>query len=242
MMRIGVYIDGFNVYYGGSSLFEKEEKGWKWLDYRKLVETVVSQTSWKDEPIEVSRIVYCTADIKDGNSRIRQSIYQRALLESGSVTTIEKGNFVYRVRVSPLAVRGPHRRPILTKPDWPLKLQRADGGDEPDLKFMVSHLHTEEKGSDVNLASHLLTDVLEKRVDAAIVLSNDSDLKLPISNVRGKVPVGLINPRNTRLAGDLEGTPTQGAGNHWWYKLSRSDFTENQLPTAVGKQKKPPDW
>ena len=38
----------------------------------------------------------------------------------------------------------------------------------------------EEKGSDVNVATHLLVDVLTGAIDAAIVISNDSDLALPI--------------------------------------------------------------
>ena len=35
----------------------------------------------------------------------------------------------------------------------------------------------EEKGSDVNVATHLLADVFTGEVEAAMVISNDSDLK-----------------------------------------------------------------
>jgi hypothetical protein len=35
----------------------------------------------------------------------------------------------------------------------------------------------EEKGSDVNVAAHLLVDVLAGGFDAAVVISNDSDLR-----------------------------------------------------------------
>ncbi len=35
---------------------------------------------------------------------------------------------------------------------------------------------TEEKGSDVNLASYLLLDAFRKESEAAVVISNDSDL------------------------------------------------------------------
>ena len=45
----------------------------------------------------------------------------------------------------------------------------------PVLVFKV-----EEKGSDVNLASHLLFDAFRGAFDAAAVLSNDSDLVEPI--------------------------------------------------------------
>ena len=54
----------------------------------------------------------------------------------------------------------------------------------------------EEKGSDVNLASHLLLDAFQGSFDVAAVLSNDSDLVEPIrivTKVLGK-PVGLLSP------------------------------------------------
>lgn len=44
------------------------------------------------------------------------------------------------------------------------------------MQFMVSHARREEKGSDINAALHLLVYVLDARVRAAIVISNDSDL------------------------------------------------------------------
>ncbi|MGD8166690.1 hypothetical protein ACEXOS_005665 [Herbiconiux sp. P16] len=55
-------------------------------------------------------------------------------------------------------------------------VQDGAGAPQPDARFMVPIARREEKGSDVNVASHLLIDVLEKRVDAAVVVSNDSDL------------------------------------------------------------------
>jgi hypothetical protein len=52
--------------------------------------------------------------------------------------------------------------------------------------------NTEEKGSDVNLASYLLIDGFRARYDIAVVISNDSDLKTPVEFVRGDLgaPVG----------------------------------------------------
>lgn len=57
-------------------------------------------------------------------------------------------------------------------------------------------IKTEEKGSDVNLATHLLHDAHMGRFDVAVVISNDSDLLEPIKIVRqelGKI-VGILNP------------------------------------------------
>lgn len=55
---------------------------------------------------------------------------------------------------------------------------------------------TEEKGSDVNLATCLLLDAFRHDCDLAVVVSNDSDLEAPIRAVMNElgVPVGLVNP------------------------------------------------
>ena len=58
----------------------------------------------------------------------------------------------------------------------------------------------EEKGSDVNLASHLLVDGFRDRYDLAVVISNDSDLTEPVRFVREDLnkPVGVLNPHPNR--------------------------------------------
>lgn len=55
---------------------------------------------------------------------------------------------------------------------------------------------TEEKGTDVNLATYLLMDGYEDDYEQALVISNDADLALPISIVRDKLqrPIGIVNP------------------------------------------------
>ncbi len=100
--------------------------------------------------------------------------------------------------------------------------------------FMVSYASREEKGSDVNVAAHLLLDVLGGDVEGALVISNDSDLRLPLQRARLRVPVGSINPSPSYLAGDLRGSPTEGAGRHWWARLSAADLKSHQLPPQVG--------
>lgn len=58
-------------------------------------------------------------------------------------------------------------------------------------------IKTEEKGSDVNLATLLLVDAFDDLFDCAVIVSNDSDLKGPIHQVRhrfGKA-IGLLNPQ-----------------------------------------------
>lgn len=57
-------------------------------------------------------------------------------------------------------------------------------------------IKTEEKGSDVNIATHLVNDGHKGHYEVAVLLSNDSDLQEPLKVVRYelKLPVGVINP------------------------------------------------
>jgi uncharacterized LabA/DUF88 family protein len=107
---------------------------------------------------------------------------------------------------------------------------------------LVSYANREEKGSDVNVAAHLMLDVLSGHVDAAIVISNDSDLRFPVEQARRHVPVGVINPSRNYLAGDLRGNPAEGAGRHWWACLTPSDLRNHQLPDPVGLYRRPSGW
>ncbi|SRR5216683_1188042 len=60
----------------------------------------------------------------------------------------------------------------------------------------VEVVKTEEKGSDVNLATYLLLHAFQKDCEVALVITNDSDLKEPIAlaqSVLG-ISVGVANP------------------------------------------------
>ncbi len=76
----------------------------------------------------------------------------------------------------------------------------------PHPDAVISEVHTmEEKGSDVNLASHLLNDAWKGAFDAAVVMSNDTDLVTPIRMVtteRGK-PVIVVCPGRWQIAPKL---------------------------------------
>lgn len=74
----------------------------------------------------------------------------------------------------------------------------------------VEVIKTEEKGSDVNLASHLLADAFRGDAEAFVLISNDSDLMEPLRIVRhelGKV-VGLLNPQPRQSRAMLRCKPT----------------------------------
>lgn len=119
---------------------------------------------------EIERIKYFTAPVsgkEDPEKPVRQQTYLRAL-RTIDVEVI-MGKFLTR--------------------EAPMRLVS-------DKNQTVMVLKTEEKGSDVNLAAQLLIDGFDKRYEAAIVLSNDSDLTMPIRYVRDKLglEVIVINP------------------------------------------------
>ena len=120
----------------------------------------------------IDTIKYFSANVsprsQDDNVHTRQQIYFRALNTTPKLNII-KGQFS-------------------AHPAWMLLLE--------DPKKFVRVIRTEEKGSDVNLASHLLMDAYRKNFDVAVVISNDSDLFTPIQMVQHqmKLPVGIISP------------------------------------------------
>ena len=69
-------------------------------------------------------------------------------------------------------------------------------GPNPSPVYVKVSL-TEEKGSDVNLASWLLWDAISGDCTEAVVITNDSDLATPLDMVANKlsVPLTLINPQ-----------------------------------------------
>jgi len=99
----------------------------------------------------------------------------------------------------------------------------------------------EEKGSDVNLASMLLMDGFRGDYEAAVVLSNDSDLVLPIRIVTEelKLPVGLLNPHK-RFSMELKKVAT------FRKQIRTGVLSVSQLPETLtdenGTITKPPDW
>jgi uncharacterized LabA/DUF88 family protein len=210
-----------------------------------LTETLVrEQRGWPGAV--VTRVVYCTARVDaktNPSAHADQDVYLKALAAAGSVDWIEYGNYVARAKRALVASEHPvTRKPVIHTSAWPVMVQDSTGSPVRDARFMVQYLHLEEKGSDVNLASHLLVDVLSGAVDAAVVISNDSDLAFPVRAARERVPVGVVNPRTTRFAGDLTGNKSDGVGNHWWRRLDAVTYRAHQLPDPAGTFTKPVGW
>ena len=102
-------------------------------------------------------------------------------------------------------------------------------------------IKTEEEGSDVNLATHLLHDAHMGRFDIAVVVSNDSDLLEPIKIVRSelKKTVGILNPQQR---------PSRALLPHIDFikQIRPGVLQASQLPPSLTDQNgiftKPPSW
>jgi hypothetical protein len=246
-VRIGVYIDGFNLYYGARDFCGRGKAGWRWLDLEALASDLIARHQpWASNGAALTKLAYCTAAISGHDNPVgqqEQDVYLKALQHHGSVTRIEYGQYVTRVKKAPLAVEGKNKWPRLARASrWPIKIQDKDQKPVPNAVVMVSYARREEKASDVNVASHLLIDTLEKQIDGAVVICNDSDLNFPLREARKRIPIGLINPSPGQIAGRLRGKPTDGVGGHWWLQLTAQDFHNHQLPDPCGKYAKPVPW
>jgi hypothetical protein len=118
-----------------------------------------------------------------------------------------------------------------------MRLANPVPGSSPYVKVVK----TEEKGSDVNIATHLLADGFRGVYNIAVVITNDSDLSEPIRIVKDELglPVGILCPHQ-RLSQVLSRYATfikrirQGV-------LAASQFP-NPLTHAHGTFYKPRTW
>ncbi|MFN8494631.1 MAG: NYN domain-containing protein [Caldilineaceae bacterium] len=111
----------------------------------------------------------------------------------------------------------------------------------PPRTGQVKVIKTEEKGSDVNLAIHLVSDGFRNAYDAAVIVSNDSDLLPPIQFVKeelGKL-VGILNPQK-------HGSVVLAATAHFVKNIRPNVLRNSQFPTtltdAKGRFTKPTRW
>lgn len=107
----------------------------------------------------------------------------------------------------------------------------------------LSGVVPEEKGTDVNLATHLVNDAHNKKFDVAVVVSNDSDLSeaIRIVNQELRIPVGIINPCMNRSF-------NKQITNYSSFKRQTRDspILSSQFPMelndSLGVFTKPPTW
>lgn len=204
------------VYVDGFNLHYGAVKGtpYKWLDILRLCMLLLPKN-------EIVKIKYFTALVtarpSDPDQPNRQLLYLRALQTIPGLEVIY-GHFLEHEIMMPVASPPP-------------------GGPK-----YVRIIKTEEKGSDVNIAAHMINDGHNGRYQVAVIVSNDSDLVEPVKIVRQELilPVGILNPILDHPSHELRKYATfvkpirKGV-------LSVSQFPP-QLKDSRGKFYKPPAW
>ena len=164
-----------NVYVDGFNLYYGCLKGtpYRWLDLAQLCQVLLPSH-------QIHRIRYFTALVQarsdDPQRPQRQQTYLRALRTIPNLS-IHYGHFQMGIKQLPLAYVPPTKQTEI-----------------------VSVLKLEEKQSDVNLATALLVDGFTHDFDAAVVISNDSDLLAPVRAVDQQLgcQVGILNPHHRK--------------------------------------------
>ena len=214
-MASNVYIDGFNLYYGAV-----RSTPFKWLNPAEMCRRLLPNR-------DIKRIRYFTARVvplpHDQQAPQRQDLYLRALRTIPNLS-IHFGRFSSNPSTAPV---------------FPFIYRHPSGPPET-----VRIMKTEEKRSDVNLATLLLLDCFDNDFDEAVLISNDSDLTLPVESVVGRFQktVGVINPHSrSRVSREL----SQAAS--WFYRqINRSLLAKSQFPEIMadsqGQFRKPSRW
>ena len=191
-MTTNVYVDGFNLYYGSV-----KDTPYKWLDLQALFSSLLPGHQLK-------RIRYFTAMVSgfgDPDRPQRQLTYLRAI-ETIPGLSVQRGQFRKRQKhrpVMPVQYGVPQSVWVLDRAGQSQHLQ-IDPKPPNGAQFVWVH-DREEKGSDVNLATHLLVDAYHGDFDTAVVVSDDADLLEPIIQVRKEfgVRVEVLNPQTWRV-------------------------------------------
>ncbi len=189
------------VYVDGFNLYYRALKNsqHKWLNLHRLAERLLNS----GDNVELVR--YFTARVSarsgDKDAPRRQQLLFNALKTVPTVR-FHYGKFLPKTK----------RRPLVSDP----------------TKFVEIH-DTEEKGSDVNLAVHLLNDGWQGSYDVALVLSQDTDLIEPIRLVTQQLglKVGLVWLDGRRPNKDLASVAT------FVRHVRSSDLAAAQFPNPI---------
>lgn len=204
------------VYIDGFNLYYGclKKSAYKWLDLKKLFENLL------DPSHQIIKIKYYTAHISSRNdndaSRLRQRYYLSALEKYIPELEIYYGHYLTH-KISAKVVNPP-----------------------PEF---IQIFKTEEKGSDVNLALHVLNDAWLELYDCAVIVSNDSDLAESLRLVKKQTNklIGIVFPNM-----DHKRKPSRELVKYAdFIKPIRRNLLENsQLPNQIPGTEiyKPKEW
>ena len=209
-MKIHAYVDALNLYYRAL-----KNTPYKWLNLVDLVNQNLPARN-----LRIDRLKYFTSNVTgivDPETPNRQRVYLNALETLPEVSVIF-GNLIMTslwrpVLNLPIADCGldlPMGPVTIPSGDFPVHVTDSQPRmlpvrpwrtnvrsifkkvEKPDRNAVHAQVHTmQEKGSDVNLAVHLVNDAWRDSYDMAVVITNDRDLaesiRLVIKDVKKEV-------------------------------------------------------
>ena len=207
-----------NLYVDSFNFYYGSLRGtpYKWLDMAALFRALLPKAKLGKIRVFSARV---SARPSDPSQPIRQATYFRALQTLPNLS-LHLGQFLSH----------PTSMPLVNPP--------------PGGPATARVIKTEEKGSDVNLASYLLLDGFRADYEQAAVLSNDSDLTEPVRLVRDelRLPIQVLVPlrANSHPSREL----TRAASGFKVIReahLQASQFASS-LSDAKGSFHKPATW
>ena len=218
-----VYIDGLNLYYS------LKNTPYKWLNIKTLVESALD-SSWHN----IVAIKYFTARVQstltDPSKDSRQDIFLQAVQTLQKVEIIY-GKFKKRDIKAPLLIKNPEKLK---------QIQKVTG------RNIFQFSKYEEKETDVNIATHIMYDCCKENISSIALLSNDTDLKLPLWFARKKFKkrVIVITPPENRKGSLTLKTAQQHLQkiSHKNISLEESHLKNSQFQDVVNGISKPKKW
>ena len=261
-MRISAYVDALNLYYGAL-----KNTPYKWLNLVRFVNLTLSEI--EPELKNLKYFTASVSGAVNPEAPRRQKIYLNAL-ESLPEVSVIYGNFktnqlwrpLMSLPVADCAIDIDSKTLKIAKGDFPVRVSdsqfrvipvrdwnptssrahRNKKTEKPSDDAVPVQVHSmEEKGSDVNLAVHLLNDAWLDVYDIAVVISNDRDLaeaiRLVIEYVNKKVI--LLCPARNRFVASRLGEVASHVKFVRPAQLRQSQFPDSITGTRI---RKPDGW
>lgn len=206
------------IYVDGFNLYYGALKNspYRWLDLKALFANILQPKN------QIKKIKYYTARVSnrpdDLDAATHQDIYLKALELHIPELTIIEGHFLQKPRT--------------------MKLATPIAGHQ-----YAKVIKTEEKGSDVNLAVHMVHDGWKNLYDCAVVCSNDGDLSEAVRIVRRELHKTVL----LAIPGDPAKRPTSVDLKRWasyTMRIKPDALAASQLPNTIPASTfhKPPGW
>lgn len=202
------------IYVDGFNLYYGclRKSPYRWLDLKSLFLKLLNPSH------QIVKIKYYTALVSsrsgDERSRLHQKYYLQALESYIPEIEIIYGHYLTHTVKAKVA--------------------------NPPPEF-IDIFKTEEKGSDVNLALHLLNDAWKNNYDSAVLVSNDSDLaeSMRLIKTEHKKILGLIFPdSNPKRRPSRQLCQYADFVKH----IRPTALHHSRLPNTIGAITKPPNW